>query len=162
MWECISTLRNLEVPCYKPERNKIICKSKEKEEAHLHKYVTIAAAIEADMYEYNHKAYTGLFDFDINRSFRIQEEAPFILFKEHIAEEFGIPVTYQRLWVPASHSYKREGYRPLTPEEETQAVGKFTVFERVILFLEWEKGQWWSHIPPQPSCIILAKPFERQ
>ncbi|KAK7268626.1 hypothetical protein RIF29_21328 [Crotalaria pallida] len=121
MRECNSTLDNLEIPRYnKAERNKIICKSKEKEEAHLYNF-TIEVAIEVDMYEYDDIVLSGVFDHLMNRSFLIQEETPFILFKEHIAEEFGIPVMCQRFW-------KRQFYKsrpllsPLTPEEETRTV----------------------------------------
>ncbi|KAK7268630.1 hypothetical protein RIF29_21332 [Crotalaria pallida] len=121
VWECFSTLRNLEIPSYKPERGETICKSKEKEEAHVHKYVTIVVIIEADMYEYEDVRFTGLYEGFMNRSFRIQEQTPFILLKEHLAEEFGIPVIYQRLWLSIPTG-QQSRYIPLTPEQETQPV----------------------------------------
>ncbi|KAK2640892.1 hypothetical protein Ddye_022655 [Dipteronia dyeriana] len=99
-------------------------KKKEKAEAHL--YTIIKVARDEDLMEQIGKdIYFDLVDHDKVRSFRIQKQIPFNLFKEEVAKEFGIPVQFQRFWLWAkrqNHTYRPN--RPLTQLEETQTVGQ--------------------------------------
>ncbi|KAJ7960360.1 ubiquitin carboxyl-terminal hydrolase 12 [Quillaja saponaria] len=122
-------------------------KKKEKAEAHL--YTIIKVARDEDLVEQIGKdIYFDLVDHDKVRSFRIQKQMPFNLFKEEVAKEFGIPVQFQRFWLWAkrqNHTYRPN--RPLTNLEETQSVGQLReVLNKVHiaelkLFLEVELGQ---------------------
>ncbi|KAB1226939.1 Ubiquitin carboxyl-terminal hydrolase 13 [Morella rubra] len=100
-------------------------KKKEKAEAHL--YTIIKVARDEDLAEQiGRDVYFDLVDHDKVRSFRIQKQMPFNLFKEEVAKEFGIPVQFQRFWLWAkrqNHTYRPN--RPLTPMEETQSVNVF-------------------------------------
>uniref|UniRef100_A0A7C9EEU4 Ubiquitinyl hydrolase 1 n=1 Tax=Opuntia streptacantha TaxID=393608 RepID=A0A7C9EEU4_OPUST len=97
-------------------------KKKEKAEAHL--YTIIKVARDEDLAEQIGKdIYFDLVDHDKVKSFRIQKQMPFTVFKEEIAKEFGIPVQFQRFWLWAkrqNHAYRPN--RPLTPVEEAQSV----------------------------------------
>ncbi|KAH9610514.1 hypothetical protein KSS87_011420 [Heliosperma pusillum] len=99
-------------------------KKKEKAEAHL--YTIIKVARDEDLSEQIGKdIYFDLVDHDKVKSFRIQKQMPFNLFKEEVAKEFGIPVQMQRFWLWAkrqNHTYRPN--RPLTALEETQTVGQ--------------------------------------
>lgn len=98
-------------------------KRKEKAEAHL--YTTIKIARSEDMFEQIGKDIIfDLVDHDKVQSFRVKKQVPFVLFKEQVATEFGIPVPCQRFWLWAkrqNHTYRPS--RPLTPQEEIQSVG---------------------------------------
>ncbi|XP_021973074.2 ubiquitin carboxyl-terminal hydrolase 12 isoform X1 [Helianthus annuus] len=122
-------------------------KRKEKAEAHL--YTIIKVARDEDLHEQIGKdIYFDLVDHDKVRSFRIQKQTPFALFKEDVAKELGIPVQYQRFWLWAkrqNHTYRPN--RPLTPQEEAQSVGHLKEVSNkannaeLKLFLEVEVGQ---------------------
>ncbi|XP_044483132.1 ubiquitin C-terminal hydrolase 12-like isoform X3 [Mangifera indica] len=121
-------------------------KKKEKAEAHL--YTIIKVARDEDLVEQiGRDIYFDLVDHDKVRSFRIQKQIPFNLFKEDVAKEFGIPVHLQRFWLWAkrqNHTYRPN--RPLTPLEETQTVGQVREVSNKVhnaelkLFLEVERG----------------------
>ncbi|GMY24152.1 ubiquitin carboxyl-terminal hydrolase 12-like, partial [Fagus crenata] len=121
-------------------------KKKEKAEAHL--YTIIKVARDEDLLEQiGRDIYFDLVDHDKVRSFRIQKQMPFNLFKEEVAKEFGIPVQFQRFWLWAkrqNHTYRPN--RPLTPMEETQSVGHLREVSNKVnnaelkLFLEVENG----------------------
>ncbi|KAK9185454.1 hypothetical protein WN943_025810 [Citrus x changshan-huyou] len=121
-------------------------KKKEKAEAHL--YTVIKVARDDDLLEQIGKdIYFDLVDHDKVRSFRIQKQIPFNLFKEEVAKEFGVPVQLQRFWLWAkrqNHTYRPN--RPLTHLEETQTVGQLREVSNKVhnaelkLFLEVERG----------------------
>ncbi|CAN6562122.1 unnamed protein product [Malus baccata var. baccata] len=121
-------------------------KRKEKAEAHL--YTIIKVARNEDLFEQIGKnIYFDLVDHDKVHSFRIQKQKPFKLFKEEVAQEFGIPVQFQRFWLWAkrqNHTYRPN--RPLTPLEEAQSVGQLREVSNksnnaeLKLFLEIELG----------------------
>ncbi|MBA0690729.1 hypothetical protein Goari_008389, partial [Gossypium aridum] len=72
-------------------------KKKEKAEAHL--YTIIKVARDDDLAEQIGKDICfDLVDHDKVRSFHIQKQMPFNVFKEEVAREFGIPVQFQRFW----------------------------------------------------------------
>ncbi|KAI3748479.1 hypothetical protein L6452_11570 [Arctium lappa] len=122
-------------------------KRKEKAEAHL--YTIIKVARDEDLREQIGKdIYFDLVDHDKVRSFRIQKQISFTLFKEDVAKELGIPVQHQRFWLWAkrqNHTYRPN--RPLTPQEEAQSVGHLREVSNkannaeLKLFLEVELGQ---------------------
>ncbi|XP_059429069.1 ubiquitin C-terminal hydrolase 12-like [Corylus avellana] len=121
-------------------------KKKEKAEAHL--YTIIKVARDEDLTEQiGRDIYFDLVDHEKVRSFRIQKQMPFNLFKEEVARDFGIPVQFQRFWLWAkrqNHTYRPN--RPLTPMEETQTVGQLREVSNKVhnaelkLFLEVEHG----------------------
>ncbi|RZC82711.1 hypothetical protein C5167_045497 [Papaver somniferum] len=129
-------------------------KKKEKAEAHL--YTIIKVARNEDLFEQiGRDIYFDLVDHDKVRSFRIQKQMPFNLFKEEVAKEFGVPVQFQRFWLWAkrqNHTYRPN--RPLTPQEETQSVGQLREVSNkahnaeLKLFLEIELGPESHPIPP--------------
>lgn len=129
-------------------------KKKEKAEAHL--YTIIKVARDDDLMEQIGKdIYFDLVDHDKVKSFRIQKQMPFNLFKEEVAKDFGIPVQFQRFWLWAkrqNHTYRPN--RPLTPLEETQSVGQLREVSNKVhnaelkLFLEVELGIDLRPIPP--------------
>ncbi|KAH7541842.1 hypothetical protein FEM48_Zijuj02G0010400 [Ziziphus jujuba var. spinosa] len=125
------------------DTDKIICNVDEKDIAeHLR------VARNEDLVEQIGKdVYFDLVDHDKVRSFRIQKQMPFNLFKEEVAKEFCIPVQFQRFWLWAkrqNHTYRPN--RPLTPMEETQSVGQLREVSNKVhnaelkLFLEMELG----------------------
>ncbi|KAK8671504.1 hypothetical protein V6N13_038098 [Hibiscus sabdariffa] len=99
-------------------------KRKQKTEAHL--YTVIKVSRNEDLVEQIGKdIYFDLVDHEKVRSFQIQKQMPFKVFKEEVAKEFGIPVQYQRFWLWAkrqNHTYRPN--RPLTHQEEAQSVGQ--------------------------------------
>ncbi|XVF00068.1 hypothetical protein REPUB_Repub03eG0253800 [Reevesia pubescens] len=122
-------------------------KRKEKAEAHL--YTVIKVARNEDLVEQiGRDIYFDLVDHEKVRSFRIQKQMPFNVFKEEVAKEFGIPVLYQRFWLWAkrqNHTYRPN--RPLTSQEEALTVGQLRELSNkannaeLKLFLEVELGQ---------------------
>ncbi|KAI3961734.1 hypothetical protein MKW92_024753 [Papaver armeniacum] len=129
-------------------------KKKEKAEAHL--YTIIKVARNEDLREQiGRDIYFDLVDHDKVRSFRIQKQMPFNVFKEEVAKEFGLPVECQRFWLWAkrqNHTYRPN--RPLTHQEETQSVGHLREVSNkahnaeLKLFLEVEVGLDLRPIPP--------------
>ncbi|XP_042511243.1 ubiquitin C-terminal hydrolase 12 isoform X8 [Macadamia integrifolia] len=129
-------------------------KKKEKAEAHL--YTIIKVARNEDLVEQiGRDIYFDLVDHDKVRSFRIQKQMPFTLFKEEVAKDFGIPVQFQRFWLWAkrqNHTYRPN--RPLTHQEEQQSVGQLREVSNkahnaeLKLFLEVELGLDLRPIPP--------------
>jgi len=129
-------------------------KRKEKAEAHL--YTIIKVARDEDLVQQiGRDIYFDLVDHDKSRTFRIQKQTPFSLFKEEVAKEFGIPVQFQRFWLWAkrqNHTYRPN--RPLTTQEEAQSVGQLrevsnkTNNAELKLFLDVEFGQDLQPIPP--------------
>lgn len=121
---------------------------KRKYKAQAHLYTIIKVARDDDLAEQIGKdIYFDLVDHDKVRSFRIQKQMPFNLFKEEVAKEFGIPVQFQRYWIWAkrqNHTYRPN--RPLTPSEEAQPVGQLREASNKMhnaelkLFLEVEIG----------------------
>ncbi|CAA7388121.1 unnamed protein product [Spirodela intermedia] len=133
-------------------------KKKEKAEAHL--YTIIKVARNEDLVEQIGRGiYFDLVDHDKVRSFRIQKQLAFNLFKEEVAKEFGIPVQFQRFWLWArrqNHTYRPN--RPLTPLEETQSVGQLREVSNkahnaeLKLFLEVDVGlDKIPHFPPEKT-----------
>ncbi|KAI3910726.1 hypothetical protein MKW92_029235 [Papaver armeniacum] len=135
---------------------------KEKEEAEAHLYTIIKVARNEDFSEQiGREIYFDLVDHKKVRSFRIQKQMPFNLFKVEVAKEFGVPVQFQRFWLWAkrlNHTYRP--YRPLTLQEETQSVEKVREmsnkaagnvawnYQELKLFLEIEIGPESHPIPP--------------
>ncbi|CAI9302003.1 unnamed protein product [Lactuca saligna] len=129
-------------------------KKKEKAEAHL--YTVIKVARDENLHEQIGKnIFFDLVDHEKVRSFRIQKQISFALFKEEVAKELGIPVQCQRFWLWAkrqNHTYRPN--RPLTPLEEAQSVGHLREVSNkannaeLKLFLEVELGQDLRPVPP--------------
>ncbi|CAN4109417.1 unnamed protein product [Withania somnifera] len=121
---------------------------KRRYKAQAHLYTIIKVARDENLREQIGKEiYFDLVDHDKVRSFRIQKQMPFNLFKEEVAKELGIPVQFQRFWIWAkrqNHTYRPN--RPLTPQEELQSVGQLreisnkTNNAELKLFLEVECG----------------------
>ncbi|KAG2394477.1 Ubiquitin carboxyl-terminal hydrolase [Vigna angularis] len=121
-------------------------KKKEKAEAHL--YTIIKVAHDEDLKSQIGKdIYFDLVDHDKVRSFRVQKQTTFNLFKDEVAKEFNVPVQFQRYWIWAkrqNHTYRPN--RPLTPAEEAQSVGQLREVSNKVhnaelkLFLEVEMG----------------------
>ncbi|TYK21699.1 ubiquitin carboxyl-terminal hydrolase 13-like isoform X2 [Cucumis melo var. makuwa] len=125
------------------DKDKVICNVDEKDIAeHLR------VARDEDLVEQIGKdIFFDLVDHDKVRSFRIQKQMPFNLFKEEVAKEFGIPIQFQRYWLWAkrqNHTYRPN--RPLTPMEEAQSVGQLREVSNKVhnaelkLLLEVEYG----------------------
>uniref|UniRef100_A0A0D6QRD3 ubiquitinyl hydrolase 1 n=1 Tax=Araucaria cunninghamii TaxID=56994 RepID=A0A0D6QRD3_ARACU len=97
-------------------------KRKEKAEAHL--YTIIKVARDEDLAEQIGKdIFFDLVDHEKVRSFRIQKQTQFSVFKEEVAKEFGVAVQFMRFWLWAkrqNHTYRPN--RPLSPQEESQLV----------------------------------------
>ncbi|GLT81910.1 hypothetical protein SLE2022_003340 [Rubroshorea leprosula] len=120
-------------------------KEQQKEE---HLCTTIKVARDEDFGEQiGRDIHFDLVDHEKVRSFRIQKQTPFNVFKEEVAKEFGIPVQFQRFWLWAkrqNHTYRPN--RPLTHLEETQSVGTLREVSNKVqnaelkLFLEVELG----------------------
>ncbi|KAJ0499961.1 putative ubiquitinyl hydrolase 1 [Helianthus annuus] len=129
-------------------------KRKEKAEAHL--YTIIKVARDENLHEQIGKnIFFDLVDHDKVRSFRIQKQISFTLFKEEVAKELGIPVQHQRFWLWAkrqNHTYRPN--RPLTLLEEAQSVGHLREVSNkannaeLKLFLEVQMGQDSQPVPP--------------
>ncbi|XP_049401012.1 ubiquitin C-terminal hydrolase 12-like isoform X4 [Solanum stenotomum] len=129
---------------------------KRRYKAQAHLYTIIKVARDEDLREQIGKEiYFDLVDHDKVRSFRIQKQLPFNLFKEEVAKELGIPVQFQRFWIWAkrqNHTYRPN--RPLTPQEELQTVGQLrevsnkTTNAELKLFLEVDCGLDLIPVPP--------------
>ncbi|KAL3625974.1 CSN-associated deubiquitinating enzyme Ubp12 [Castilleja foliolosa] len=109
---------------------------KKRYKAQAHLYTIIKVARDEDLKEQIGKdIYFDLADHDKVRSFRIQKQMPFNIFKEEVAKEFGIPVQFQRFWIWAkrqNHTYRPN--RPLTRQEEAQTqLGFFTDSDSITL-----------------------------
>nr|XP_043631310.1 ubiquitin C-terminal hydrolase 12-like [Erigeron canadensis] len=121
---------------------------KRRYKAQAHLYTIIKVARDGDLLDQIGKdIHFDLVDHDKVRSFRIQKQTPFNVFKEEVAKEFGVPVQFQRFWIWAkrqNHTYRPN--RPLTPLEEAQSVGHLrevstkTHNAELKLFLEIEIG----------------------
>nr|KJB73308.1 hypothetical protein B456_011G226800 [Gossypium raimondii] len=145
---------HLRVRLLKKEQEEKEQKRKEKAEAHL--YTVIKVARNEDLVEQiGRDIYFDLVDHEKVRSFRIQKQMPFNVFKEEVAKEFGIPVQYQRFWLWAkrqNHTYRPN--RPLTYQEEAQSVGQLREVSNkannaeLKLFLEVELGPDLQPVPP--------------
>ncbi|XP_068493814.1 ubiquitin C-terminal hydrolase 13-like isoform X5 [Phaseolus vulgaris] len=145
-------------------------KRKEKAEAHL--YTIIKVARDEDLCEQiGNDIFFDLVDHDRVRSFRIQKQVPFVIFKEEVAKEFGIPIQYQRFWLWAKR--QNNTYRPnraLTPQEEAQSVGLLREVSNkgnnaeLKLFLELEMGKDLQPIPPpeksKENLLLFFKLYE--
>ncbi|CAN4120117.1 unnamed protein product [Withania somnifera] len=139
-------------------------KKKEKAEAHL--YTIIKVAHDEDLRQQIGKdIHFDLVDHDKVRSFRIQKQTPFSIFKEEVAEEFGVPVQFQRFWLWAkrqNHTYRPN--RPLTHLEEAQSVGQLREVSNKVqnaelkLFLEVELGLE-IKFDPSVMCELIDKKF---
>ncbi|XP_060172932.1 ubiquitin C-terminal hydrolase 13-like isoform X1 [Lycium barbarum] len=133
-------------------------KKKEKAEAHL--YTIIKVARDEDLRKLIGKdIYFDLVDHEKVKSFRIQSQTPFSVFKEEITKEFGVPVQFQRYWLWAKR--QNHTYRPnqlLTQLEEAQTVGQLREVSNKVqnaelkLFLEVELGPELTPLsPPQKT-----------
>ncbi|PPD79942.1 hypothetical protein GOBAR_DD23136 [Gossypium barbadense] len=133
------------------DKDKIICNVDEKDIAeHLR-----VARNEDLVEQIGRDIYFDLVDHEKVRSFRIQKQMPFNVFKEEVAKEFGIPVQYQRFWLWAkrqNHTYRPN--RPLSYQEEAQSVGQLREVSNkannaeLKLFLEVELGPDLQPVPP--------------
>eukprot|EP00252_Welwitschia_mirabilis_P016663 TRINITY_DN3688_c0_g3_i1.p1 TRINITY_DN3688_c0_g3~~TRINITY_DN3688_c0_g3_i1.p1 ORF type:complete len:1111 (+),score=262.49 TRINITY_DN3688_c0_g3_i1:336-3668(+) len=107
----------------KKEQEEKELRKKEKAEAHL--YTIIKVARDQDLSEQIGKdIFFDLVDHDKVRTFRIQKQTPFTVFKEQVAKEFNIPVQFQRFWFWAkrqNQTYRPN--RPLSQHEELLSVG---------------------------------------
>ncbi|XP_047982846.1 ubiquitin C-terminal hydrolase 13-like isoform X2 [Salvia hispanica] len=121
-------------------------KKKEKAEAHLYTIVKVVCD-EDFVWQIGRNVFFDLVDHDKVRSFRVQKLMPFNVFKEEVANKFGIPVQLQRFWLWAkrqNHTYRPN--RPLTQSEEAQTVGYLRDMSNkaqnaeLRLFLELERG----------------------
>ncbi|KAL5101398.1 hypothetical protein RYX36_005725 [Vicia faba] len=122
-------------------------KYKSKEEAESHLYSIIKVARDEDLAEQIGKDICfDLVDYDKVKSFHVQKQTSFNVFKEEVAKEFGIPAQFQRFWVVAKrHNDTRRPFRPLTPIEEAGHIGQLKVVNKVHkselkLFFEVERG----------------------
>ncbi|MED6205901.1 hypothetical protein PIB30_022032 [Stylosanthes scabra] len=124
-------------------------KRKRKVNTAAHLYTIVKVARDVDLFkQIGEDIFFDLVDHDKVRSFRIQNQLPFIDFKEKVAKELGVPVQYQRFWLWATrrnNTYRP--HRPVTPQEESQPVGQLREVSNkansaeLKLFLEMEIGQ---------------------
>ncbi|XP_047150238.1 ubiquitin C-terminal hydrolase 13-like isoform X2 [Vigna umbellata] len=129
-------------------------KKKEKAEAHL--YTIIKVARDEDLSgQIGKDIYFDLVDHDKVRSFCVQKQTSFNLFKEEVAKEFNIPVQFQRFWLWSKRkNCTYRPYQPLTPVEEAQSVGQLGEVSNKVhnaelkLFLEVEL--WLDLLPIAP------------
>ncbi|KAI3938553.1 hypothetical protein MKW98_016058 [Papaver atlanticum] len=154
-------------------------KKKEKAEAHL--YTTIKVARNEDLSKQIGKdIYFDLVDHEKVRSFRIQKQMVFNVFKEEVAKEFGVPVQFQRFWLWDKHRHETyRPYRPVTLQEESQSVWKLRetsnrevgnagwCYQDFKLFLEIELGPELHLIPlpcyrPKEDIIIFFKRYDAE
>ncbi|XP_058215007.1 ubiquitin C-terminal hydrolase 12-like isoform X2 [Rhododendron vialii] len=110
---------------------------KRTEMAKAHQYTTVKVARDEDLMEQIGRDMSfDLVDHNKVRSFRIERQMHFNLFKEEVAKEFGIPVQFQRFWLWTKRLNKT--YRPtrhLTPQEEAQPVNAFDFSSFLVLFI---------------------------
>ncbi|PWA57689.1 ubiquitin-specific protease 13 [Artemisia annua] len=126
-------------------------KQKRKEKAEARFYAIIKVARDENLHEQIGKnRIFDLVDHEKVRSFRIRKQTSFALFKEEVAKELGIPVQCQRFWLwGRRRDYTYSPYRPLTPLEEAQPVGRrLGINNDIKLFLEVELGQDSQLVPP--------------
>ncbi|EPS70293.1 hypothetical protein M569_04467, partial [Genlisea aurea] len=130
--------------------------NKKKYKAQAHLYTIIKVARDEDLFEQIGKdIYFDLVDHSKVRSFRIGKQVPFSHFKGMVAQEFRIPVEFQRFWMWAKRqNYTYRPTRPLSPQEEAQTVGALREVSNkahnaeLNLFLEVECGPDLQWIPP--------------
>ncbi|KAI3856934.1 hypothetical protein MKX03_012342 [Papaver bracteatum] len=150
----------------KKEQEEKELKKKEKAEAYL--YTTIKVARDEDLSkQIGRDVYFDLVDYDKVRSFRVEKQMPFNLFKEEVFKEFGVPVQFQRFWLcdeQQHHTYRP--YRPLTLQEQSQSVWQVREVSVYVagyggwrhqdlkLFLEVEIG---PELHPIPPCYRLKE-----
>ncbi|KAJ8563428.1 hypothetical protein K7X08_031880 [Anisodus acutangulus] len=147
-------------------------KKKEKAEAHL--YTIIKVACDEDLRRQIGKdIYFDLVDHEKVKSFRIQSQTPFSVFKEEITKEFGVPVQSQRYWLWAkrqNHTYRPN--RLLTHLEEAQTVGQLREVSNKVqnaelkLFLEVELGLELKPVSPpektKDDILLFFKLYDRE
>ncbi|KAI3952854.1 hypothetical protein MKW92_019983 [Papaver armeniacum] len=135
---------------------------KKKVKAQAHLYTTIKVARDEDLSEQiGRDIYFDLVDHDKVRSFHVQKQMPFNLFKEEVFKEFGVPVQFQRFWLWNKHRHHTyRPYQPLTLQEESQSVWQVRevsnkvagnggwCYQDLKLFLEVEIGPESHPIPP--------------
>ncbi|KAM1524129.1 hypothetical protein ACFX10_008759 [Malus domestica] len=140
--------------------------------AQAHLYTTIKVSRDNDLAEQiGRDVYFGLVDHNKVHRFRILNLTPFNLFKKEVANEFGIPVQFQRFWIWSmrkNHTYRPK--RPLTSCEESKAVGRLRDGSNTIhngelkLFLEVEFGPDLCLIPPpaktKKDILVFFKLYE--
>ncbi|GKV35061.1 hypothetical protein SLEP1_g43379 [Rubroshorea leprosula] len=130
---------------------------------------TIKVARDEDLGEQiGRDIYFDLVDHEKVRSFRVQKQTPFNVFKEEVSKVLGIPVQFQRFWLWAkrqNHTYRPD--RPLTKLEETKSVGMLREFSQPVqnaelkLFLEVELGLHLRPIvPPDKTGIDILLFFK--
>ncbi|KAL6614421.1 hypothetical protein ACP70R_036691 [Stipagrostis hirtigluma subsp. patula] len=123
---------------------------KKKEKAEAHMYTALKVVRDSDLAEQiGRHVYFDLVDFDKINSFRAPKSMSINDVKEELSKEFGITVQSQRFWLWAkrlNNTYRP--CRPLTPQEETSAIGmlKEAIINKlpnseVRLFLEVHLGQ---------------------
>ncbi|XP_042517566.1 ubiquitin C-terminal hydrolase 13-like [Macadamia integrifolia] len=99
-------------------------KESKKEEDRM--YTTIKVAQQHDLFEHiGRDVRFDLVDFNEVRSFRIENQRPFIHLKKMVSEKFCIPEQFQWFWLWAK--CENDNYclsRPLTFQEEQQSVGQ--------------------------------------
>ncbi|RZC77834.1 hypothetical protein C5167_002235 [Papaver somniferum] len=149
---------------------------KENERAGARLYTIIKVSRDEDFCEQiGRDIYFDLVDHDKVRSFRIQKQMSFKLFKEEVAKELGVPVQFQRFWLWAkrqNQSYRLN--RLLTFQEETKSVGKLREELKTAqnaelnLFLEVNNyhGAGLHPIPPpditQQDVLLFFKLYDAQ
>ncbi|KAK2377740.1 ubiquitin carboxyl-terminal hydrolase [Trifolium repens] len=111
-------------------------------ETHLY---TIKVARDEDLAEQIGKdIYFDLVDHKKVRSFHVQKDMPFNVFKEYVAKEFGIPARFQRFWLWAKRQNDTfRPSRPLTNIEEAQSLAELvmkTYKAEYHLFLQVDRG----------------------
>ncbi|WJX64618.1 ubiquitinyl hydrolase 1 [Trifolium repens] len=124
-------------------------------ETHLY---TIKVARDEDLAEQIGKdIYFDLVDNKKVRSFHVQKDMPFNVFKEYVAKEFGIPARFQRFWLWAKRQNDTfRPSRPLTNIEEAQSLAELVMKTYKVeyhFFLQVDRGQDLCPIAP----LIMRK-----
>ncbi|GLT69604.1 hypothetical protein SLA2020_417420 [Shorea laevis] len=131
--------------------------------------ITIKVARDEDLGEQiGRDIFFDLVDHEKVRSFHIQKQIPFNVFKEEVSKVLGIPVQFQRFWVWAKRQNQTyRPYRPLTKLEEKQPVRKLRKISNPVkkaelkLFLEVELGLHLCPIvPPDKTGIDILLFFK--
>ncbi|PNX99472.1 ubiquitin carboxyl-terminal hydrolase family protein, partial [Trifolium pratense] len=121
----------------------VTCSVDEKEDEDLYTYIKVVQ--DEDLAEQiGNYIFFDLVDDEKVRSFRVQKKTTFYIFKEEVANEFGIPAQFLRFWLwekRQNNTYRPS--RPLTQIEEAGPVGQFNT-----VFLEVEHGPGFRLITP--------------
>ncbi|XP_045831302.1 ubiquitin C-terminal hydrolase 12-like [Trifolium pratense] len=121
----------------------VTCSVDEKEDEDLYTYIKVVQ--DEDLVEQiGNYIFFDLVDDEKVRSFRVQKKTTFYIFKEEVANEFGIPAQFLRFWLwekRQNNTYRPS--RPLTQIEEAGPVGQFNT-----VFLEVEHGPGFRLITP--------------